>query len=168
MVQFKGKNIRLTGSFIRPGNIAMNFVLVNQKLENITLEAFQSKKKVLITVPSIDTQVCATETKRLEEVAIKYPEIAFLIISKDLPFAFDRFCRDQHIYNINTLSDLRPNSRFGSNYGVLIDEGPMEGLLARSIIVLDASDRVIYTELVEEITHEPNYEALENALSSKD
>ncbi|OGN61785.1 MAG: hypothetical protein A3F09_00980 [Chlamydiae bacterium RIFCSPHIGHO2_12_FULL_49_11] len=166
MVQFKGEEAPLEGTFLKPGDIAMNFMLVNDKLENVTLEHFRGKTKVIITVVSLDTGVCATEAMRVEDVSREFPDVAFLIVTRDLPFAASRFCLQNKLGNVTVLSDIRPSCLFGRHYGVQIHKHKLEGLFARSVIVLNVSDKVIYSELVPEITEEPNYEALKSILLS--
>lgn len=163
-VKVKGVDTHIESGFLIPGDRALNFTLVNEALETKTLESFSGKIKVLITVPSIDTDVCARETKLINEIATSHPEIVFLVISKDLPFAQKRFCGKENLKNLVTLSDMRPTSLFARNYGIGIKAGPLEGLLARSIIVLDQHDKVSYSELVEELSEMPNLEALKGAL----
>lgn len=164
-VNFKGTEIPLYGSFLKEGNLAPDFLLVTESLENVSLERYRGRHKVLVTLPSIDTSVCAKEAKRLNEIAIQHPSILFLVISQDLPFAAQRFCKDENLQNIVTLSNMRHRSNFSESYGVLMTEGPLAGLMARSVIVLDEGDKVVYSELVDEITNEPNYDALEAKLA---
>ena len=157
-VTLKGEEAELHGSFLNKGNLAPDFILVNNDLRTVTLEDFKGKKKVIATIPSLDTPVCSKETVELSKLAIAHPHVAIMVISKDLPFAQSRFCGSEKIDNITLLSDIRHNSNFPKDYGVLIGSGPMEGLLARSVLVLDENDKVIYSELVEEITNDANLE----------
>lgn len=163
-VLLKGNSANLDGNFLKTKDLAPDFTLVNQELVTITLAAFKGRKKLLVTVPSVDTPVCGEETRKMAEIAKKHPEIVILVISKDLPFAQKRFCLQEKIDNVTTLSDIRPTSHFGKNYGVLITSGPLAGLLARSLILLDDHDKVLYSELVPEITSLPNFDALATAL----
>jgi len=159
-VTLKGGEVQLRGSFLETNDLAPNFALVNQKLETLTLESFKGKKKIIATVVSLDTAVCKIETKKINELALTYPEAVVLIISKDLPFRQKEICKTEHLDNILILSDIRPDSTFGKNYGVLIEDGPLAGLIARSIVLLNESDKVIYSELVSEITEEPQLNEL--------
>lgn len=157
-VTLKGTEVQLKGSFLRPGNLCPDFVLVNQELENVTLESYREKKKVIATLPSIDTSVCSEEVKLINEFALRNPEIVVLVVSKDLPFAYKRYCMQECVQNVHLLSDMRQRSSFGKDYGVLIASGPLEGVFARALFVLNESDKVLHSELVEEITHLPNFE----------
>lgn len=159
-VTLKGNRVELDGKFLGEKDLAPDFNLVNQNLETVTLANFKGKKKLIITLPSLDTPVCSEETKKMAEIARKYPHIVIVVVSKDLPFAQKRFCLAEKIENITTLSDIRPSSTFGKNYGVLMLSGPIAGLFARSLILLDEHDKVIYQELVPEITNQPNFDAL--------
>ncbi len=163
-VTLKGNKTAVEGTFLVSSNLAPDFVLVNKALENVTLNQFKGKKKVIATLPSVDTSVCSMESMELQRIASSYPEIAFIVVSKDLPFGQERFCLQTKISNITFLSDLRPRSQFGKDYGVLVTEGPLAGVLARSIIVLSENDQVIYAELVPEISHPPDFAKLEEHL----
>ena len=165
-VKLNNEDVELGGGFIKQGNLAMNFVLRNQNLETITLDFFKGKIKVIATVPSIDTPVCSQESIALSRLAIAYPDVAFLVVSKDLPFAQKRFCSHEKIHNLHFLSDILPESNFGKDFGVRIESGPLKGLLTRSIYVCDKADRVTYSELVEEITQQPDFESLEKSLKN--
>ena len=159
-VMLKGVEVKLKGSFLRSGDLAPDFVLVNRDLETVTLENFKGKRKVIATVPSLDTPVCKIEAKKINDLAIHHPDVLILVVSKDLPFRQKQICLDENLSNILVLSDIRTRSSFGKNYGVLIEDGPLEGLLTRSIVLLDENDKVIYSELVSEITEEPDLETL--------
>ncbi len=163
-VTLKGVPVTLGGSFIKPGNILMNFRLVNQSLEGVTLEQYKGKPKLIITVPSLDTPVCSKETIDINRLAVKYPELVILVVSRDLPFAAQRFCKNEKVSNITTLSDMYWDSTFAQDYGVKIKSGPLTGLHARAVFVADAHDKVIYSELVHEITNPPNFDELEAAV----
>lgn len=159
-VTFKGQETKIRGHFPKPGDTAPNFTLVNQQLETVTLASFKGKKKVIATVISMDTPVCKVESKKINEFAASHRDTIILLISKDLPFRQKAICGAENMDNIITLSDIRPDSTFGKSYGVLIEDGPLAGLLARSVICLDAEDKITYAELVPEITKEPNLEEL--------
>ncbi len=163
-VLLKGKEVILESGFLKVGNLAPDFTLCSKELETKTLESFQKKKKVIATLPSIDTGVCASESVELNKLALEFPSLVFLVISKDLPFSFERFCKLTKLHNIITLSDIRSRSNFGKDYGVGITSGPLDGLLARSVILLDEFDKVVYSELVPEITSMPNFAILKGVL----
>lgn len=159
-VTFKGQETKLRGNFLKPGEAAPPFALVNQQLETVSLAAYKGKKKVIATVISLDTPVCKVESKKINEFASSHPDTVILLISKDLPFRQKAICGAENMNNIITLSDIRPDSTFGKSYGVLIEDGPLAGLLARSVITLDIHDKVTYAELSPEITKEPDLEKL--------
>lgn len=153
---FKGKPVALTGNLPQVHTKAPDFHLVDRDLKDRSLHEFNGKRKILATVPSIDTGTCSTMTKHINDFAKKHPDFVFITVSADLPFAQKRFCEHEGVHNVLTFSMMR-NKDFGKLYGVLIQEGPMAGLLARSLFVLDEKDHVIYVELVPEISTEPNY-----------
>jgi thiol peroxidase len=155
-VSFKGKAIHTAGNFPPLHTKAPDFKLIDRDLKEHTLHEFQGKKKILTTVPSLDTGVCSIMTKHLNEFAKKHPQVIVITVSADLPFAQKRFCEQENVHNVMTLSAMRGHE-FGKAYGVLIQDGPIAGLLARSIFILDEKDHILYSELVPEITQEPNY-----------
>lgn len=163
-----GKEVKIEGSFLKAGDLAPDFALCDSNLETKTLESFQGRKKVIATIPSVDTSVCALESGQINELAIKYPSVLFLVVSKDLPFALERFCKASNLHNIIPLSDLRSHSGFGKNYGIKIASGPLDGLLTRSILVFNNTDVVVYSELVAEISKMPDFEGLKKALEKED
>jgi len=156
-VTLKGNPIHTHGHLPALHTKAPNFCLVDRDLKDRTLQEFSGKKKILCTVPSLDTGVCSTMTKHFNEAAKKHKDLVILTISADLPFAQKRFCEAEKIQNVLTLSMMR-DKEFGKAYGVLITDGPLAGILARSVFVLDEKDDVIYAELVSEITQEPHYQ----------
>jgi len=157
-VTLGGNPIHLAGQFPKAGDAAPAFSLVNGKLEDVTLASFAGKKKILNIVPSLDTPVCATSTRKFNEEAGKLPNTVVLVISADLPFAAGRFCETEGLKNVVTLSTMR-GREFMKSYGVEIADGPLAGITARAVVVIDAGDKVVYTELVPEIKQEPNYAA---------
>lgn len=157
LVTFKGHPIHLTGHAPGIHSKVSDFVLVNQDLENYSLANFKGKRKMISTAPSLDTSVCSITTQHLNSFAKKHHQGAVIVVSADLPFAHKRFCNAEHVHNITTLSMMR-NKDFGKAYGILIQDGPLAGLLARSLMVIDEKDQLLYLEIVSEITHEPNYE----------
>lgn len=161
--KFKGAPCQLAGHLPPLHTKAPNFSLIDGSLHERSLHEFHGKKKLLATVPSLDTGVCSTMTKHCNTFAKKHPDFLFLLISADLPFAQKRFCEAEQVHNVLTLSMMRDKS-FGESYGVLLLEGPLKGLLARALFVLDGKDHVIYEQLVAEITEEPNYHPAFEAL----
>ncbi|MBI3901563.1 MAG: thiol peroxidase [Nitrosomonadales bacterium] len=162
-VTLKGNPVTLNGTFPSVGQTAPDFSLVAKDLSNKGLGDFAGKRKVLNIVPSLDTAVCATSTRKFNEAASKLNNTAVLVISADLPFAAGRFCVAEGLDNVTTLSTMR-GREFMKNYGVEIANTGLAGVTARAVVVLDESNKVIYTELVPEITQEPNYDAALAAL----
>lgn len=159
-VLFKGIIVTLLGTFVTPGTKAPDFNLVKNDLSEYTLNENKGKYVVLNIFPSLDTGVCAMSVRRFNQMASELPNTKVLCISKDLPFAQSRFCTVEGIENVVPLSDFRNTSSFGETYGVLMKDGPLQGLLARAVVVINPQGEVIYSELVPEITQEPNYEAV--------
>ena len=156
---FKGTPVTLAGEFVKVGTSAPEFTLVKGDLSNYTLKDGKGKYLILNIFPSLDTGVCATSVRKFNQLAANQPNTVVLAISKDLPFAQGRFCTTEGISNVIPLSDYRYTSDFAEKYGVLMTDGPLTGLLARSVVVVDPEGKVVYTELVPEITQEPDYEA---------
>lgn len=156
---FKGTPIMIAGQFPKVGDMAPDFYLVQDDLSEFSLKDGKGHYLILNIFPSLDTGVCATTVRRFNQLAASLPDAWVLCISKDLPFAQHRFCTTEGIENIIPLSDFRYTSRFGEEYGVLITSGSMRGLLARAVVVIDPEGKVVYSELVNEVTHEPHYEA---------
>ena len=157
-VTLKGNAVTLNGSFPSVGQVAPDFTLVAKDLSNVGLQDFSGKRKVLNIVPSLDTAVCATSTRKFNESASKLDNTVVLVISADLPFAMSRFCVAEGLENVTTLSLMR-GREFMSNYGVEITDTGLAGVTARAVLVLDESNKVLHAELVSEITEEPNYDA---------
>ncbi len=162
-VTHKGNPIDVAGSFPRPGQKAPAFKLVGKDLKDVALTDFAGKRKVLNIVPSLDTSVCATSTRKFNEKAGGLDNTVVLVISADLPFASNRFCTAEGLNNVVTLSTMR-GREFLRNYGVEITSGALAGLTARGVVVLDEKDTVLHSELVPEIGQEPNYDAALGAL----
>ena len=155
-VTFKGNPLTLIGPDIKVGDKAPNFQVIAKDLSAVTLDSSKGKVRLISVVPSLDTPVCDQQTRRFNEEAAKLPSsVEVLTVSADLPFAQARFCGAANIDRVKTLSDHRELS-FGQAYGVLIKELK---LLARSVFVIDAADRVQYLEIVKEVTNHPNYDA---------
>ncbi len=155
--KFKGADVKLVGSFVEVGAKAPNFELVKGDLSNLSLKSLEGKKVILNIFPSLDTAVCATSVRKFNKEAASLDNTVVLAISKDLPFAQGRFCTTEGIGNVIPLSDFR-YSDFDEVYGLRMANGPLAGLLARAVVVIDEKGIVKYTELVPEITTEPNYE----------
>ncbi len=161
--KFKGTPVKIEGEFIKVGDMAPDFELVKNDLSTLSLKDLKGKNVILNIFPSLDTGVCATSVRKFNELASQLKDTVVLAISKDLPFASGRFCSVEGIENVTPLSDFRKTD-FDKNYGVVMADGPLAGLLARSVVVIDKEGKVIYTELVPEIVEEPNYEAAIKAL----
>jgi thiol peroxidase len=162
-VTLHGNPIHTNGDLPAVGNKAPDFKLVKTTLSDVSLADFAGKRKLLNIVPSLDTGVCAKSTKYFNDHAQEHPNSAILVVSADLPFASGRFCSAEGIENVVTLSMMRDRD-FAKDYGVLIVDGPLAGISARAVVVLDTEDRVVYIELVPEIGQEPNYTAALAAL----
>lgn len=152
------------GDLPAPGSMAPSFTLCKTDLADCTLAEFAGKKIVLNIFPSIDTPVCAASVRRFNSDAAGAANTVVLCISADLPFAHQRFCEVEGIKNVIPLSVFR-SPDFGRDYGVLITSGPVRGLLARAIVIIDGSGKVGYCQLVPEIAQEPDYAAALQALS---
>ena len=163
-VTLGGNTINVAGNFPQKGLAAPAFSLVAGDLSNKGLQDFAGKRKVLNIVPSLDTPTCATSTRKFNEKASNLPNTVVLVISADLPFAMGRFCTLEGLKNVVPLSLMRGRD-FLKNYGVEIVDGPLAGVSARAVVVLDANDKVIYSQLVPEIKDEPNYDAALAALA---
>ncbi len=163
-VTLQGDPIHTNGDLPAVGSQARDFRLVTRDLADMNLGDFAGRKKLLNIVPSLDTPVCAISTKRFNDFARDRSDVAVLVISADLPFASDRFCSSEGVDNAVTLSMMRSRN-FAKDYGVLIEDGPLAGITARAVVVLDEGDKVIYTQLVPEIGQEPDYEAAIAALA---
>lgn len=161
---FQGMPIDIQGEFIQAGAKAPEFSLVKGDLSHFTLSDGKGKNLILNIFPSMDTTVCATSVRKFNKMAASLPNTLVLCISKDLPFAQSRFCTTEGIENVIPLSDFLFDSDFASKYGLLMLNGPLKGLLARSVVVINPEGEVIYTELVDDIINEPNYEAALNAV----
>ena len=162
-ITLQGNEIHTNGDLPKVGDNAPDFSLVNAELGDVSLVTYKGKKKLLSIVPSLDTPVCATSTKKFNETAKEKPDTVFLMIAADLPFAMSRFCTAEGTDNVIALSMMR-SRKFAKDYGVLIEDGPLAGITARALVVIDENDKVIHSELVPEIAQEPNYDAALAAL----
>lgn len=156
-ITLKGNPIHTNGNLPVVGSTAPDFKLTDEGLNDVSLANYAGKKKVLNIFPSMDTPVCALSTKKFNETAKNRTDTAFLMISADLPFAMKRFCAAEGAENVISLSLMR-SKQFASDYGVLIEDGPLAGITARAVVVLDANNKVVYTQLVAEIAEEPDYD----------
>ncbi len=156
-ITLKGNSTSTSGDLPAVGSRAPDFKLVGEDLQDVSLANFKGKKKILNIVPSLDTSVCATSARKFNQRAKEIPNCAIIIVSADLPFASERFRSSEGLTEIVTLSMMRSRD-FARDYGVLITSGPLAGICARAVVVLDESDKVVHTELVSEIAREPNYE----------
>ena len=154
--------VTTVGNLPEVGSNVKDFNLVNVELKPKSNQDYAGKKMIFNIFPSIDTGVCQAAARKFNEEAAKLDNTVVLNVSKDLPFALNRFCAAEGLDNVENLSDYRSN--FGNDYGVQIADSPMEGLLSRAVIVADENGKVLYTEQVPEIAQEPNYEAALNAL----
>ena len=156
-VTLGGNPITVSGSFPRRGDTAPDFSLTTKDLKDVGLKDYAGRRKVLNIVPSLDTPTCQKSTRVFNERATSVPNTVVLVISADLPFAMSRFCGAEGLNNIVSLSTMRGRD-FHSRYGVDIADGPLKGLAARAVVVLDENNKVLHAELVPEIKQEPNYE----------
>jgi thioredoxin-dependent peroxiredoxin len=159
----KGNTVTTNGELPAVGAPGPAFRLTGRDLADLGLEAFAGRRKVLNIVPSLDTAVCAASARYFNQAAAALDSTVVLVISADLPFAQGRFCTTEGLDNVVPLSMMRDRS-FARDYGVLLVDGPLAGVCARAVVVLDENDVVRYTQLVDEITTEPDYEAALAAL----
>jgi len=157
-VTLRGNPVQVEGELPQTGSKAPDFTLTAGDLSDATLATYAGKRKVLNIFPSVDTPTCATSVRKFNAQASSLNNAVVLCISTDLPFAQARFCGAEGLENVKSLSDFR-DSDFAVDYGVSIADGPLKGLTARAVVVLDENDTVLHSELVSEIGQEPNYEA---------
>ena len=159
-VTLKGNTVTLTGNPINVGDDAPEAVVVTKDLQEKRIGGAKGVVQVIVTVPSLDTPVCETETKKFNELMDGLQGVDVTVVSMDLPFAEKRFCESFNISNVTVASDFR--YRDMEKYGVLIGEGVLKGLLARAVFIVNKEGKVVYKQLVPEITSEPNYEEVLN------
>ena len=162
-VTFQGNPVQTCGELPQTGEKAPKFGGVKGDLTTVHLPDYIGKKVVLNIFPSLDTPVCAASVRRFNQEAASLDNTVVLCISKDLPFAQSRFCTTEGISNVTALSVFRCR-HFDERYGLAMTDGPLKGLLARAVIVIDEEGKIIYEQLVPEITSEPDYDAALNAL----
>ena len=156
--KLKGNLVNLSGKDINVGDTPAVVSVVAKDLSSIELGGKREKSQIIVVVPSLDTAVCASETRRFNVEAAKIESAEVIVVSMDLPFAMGRFCTTEGIENLQVGSDFR-NKDFANAYGVLIADGPLAGVTGRAIFVLDKEGKVTYKDICPEITEEPNYEA---------
>lgn len=156
-ITLRGNEINTSGNLPANGSKAPEFKLVKSDLGSLSLEELKGKKVILNISPSLDTSVCATAVRKFNQLAADRENTVVLAITKDLPFASGRFCTTEGIKNVTTLSGFRDQD-FGKAYGVELVDGPMAGLYARSVVVIDEKGVVKYSELVPETVNEPDYD----------
>lgn len=157
-VTLKGTEVLLKGEIPEVGEIAPDFTVVKRDLMELSLYDIEDKNKVILALPSVDTKICAMESARFNKDLSGIDDLEVIAVSKDLPFALKRFCEADGIDNMVSCSDFRYGD-FGTEFNVEMVNGPLKGLLARAIFILDKKNRIKYLELVPEITREPDYEA---------
>ncbi|MEA4995085.1 MAG: thiol peroxidase [Petrimonas sp.] len=162
-ITFKGNPVNTGGNLPDVGSLAPDFSLVKTDLSELKLSDLKGKNVVLNIFPSLDTGVCAASVRRFNKEASSLNNTTVLCISADLPFAAGRFCGAEGLENVVTLSTFRDSS-FADKYGVLMTDGPLHGLLARAVVVVNSEGKVVYTELVPEIAQEPDYESAINSI----
>lgn len=158
-VKFQGNPVTLEGNIVKVGDVAPDFVVIDNGLKPVAAKDLKGKR-VYVSVPSIDTSVCDMEVRKFNQEAAKLQDVKIYTISMDLPFAQARWCGNAGIESVQTLSDYKDRS-FGKEFGTYIKE---LGLLTRAVFVVDENDKVTHVEYCEEVTAEPNYEAVLNAL----
>lgn len=163
-VTLGGNPIQIGGTLPKTGSTAPAFKLVAKDLSDVTLDNYAGKRKVLNIFPSIDTPTCATSVRKFNAEAAQLKNTVVLCVSADLPFAQSRFCGAENLDNLQTLSTMRGRD-FLQHYGVAIESGPIAGVAARAVVVLDENNKVLHSELVSEIKNEPNYAAALAALA---
>jgi thiol peroxidase len=162
-VTLKGNPVTVAGNLPKKGESAPDFALTGKDLADVSLKTYAGKRKVLNIVPSLDTPTCAQSTRVFNQKAAAVDNTVVLVISTDLPFAMSRFCSTEGLNNVVTLSTFRGRD-FHAKYGVDVADSPLKGLTARAVVVLDENNKVLHSQLVPEISQEPDYEAALAAL----
>jgi thiol peroxidase len=162
-ITLQGNKINTNGDVPKVGSAAPDFVLVDSDLNDISLSNYDGKNIILNIIPSLDTPVCQKSTKIFNDKASSLSGVVVLAVSADLPFAMKRFCSSESIESVKPMSMMRSRN-FAKDYGVLLVDGPLSGITARAVIVIDKDKKIIHSELVQEIANEPNYEAALNSL----
>ncbi len=162
---FKGKTVNVAGEFVRAGMPAPNFLLSKGDLSSFCLADAKGARLLLNIFPSLDTPVCAISVRKFNMLASQLENTKVLCISRDLPFAQKRFCASEGIENVIALSDFHYASTFGSDYGVAMTDGPLCGLFARAVVVIDENGKILYSKMNSEIGEEPDYSEALKVLS---
>lgn len=157
-VTLKGNEVNTNSNIVEVGSSAPNFLLVDSELNDVNLENFSGKNKILSIVPSLDTPVCQKSTKIFNEKVNDLDDTVMLIVSSDLPFAMKRFCTSESLENVIPVSMMRSRN-FAKDYGVLLIDGPLSGITTRAIVTISKDNKILHSELVSEIADEPNYQA---------
>jgi thiol peroxidase len=165
LTKFKGSDVTLTGTQLNVGDKAPVVTIVGADLEDIEVGGAKDQVQLLVSVPSLDTAVCAAETRRFNEAVGALDICTTSVVSMDLPFASAKFCSTEGIDNLSVGSDY-VDKEFGKAYGVLMSDNKLKGLLARAIFVVDRSGEIVYKEIVPEVTDEPNYEEVLEAIKA--
>ncbi|MBU0994058.1 MAG: thiol peroxidase [Proteobacteria bacterium] len=157
--KLRGNTVNTNGPLPEVGHNAPDFILTKTDMKDVTLADFKGHTVILNVFPSVDTPVCSASVRRFNQEVTKLDGVKVLSVSLDLPFAHNRFCEAEGIKNVISTSELR-NRDFGNSYGLRIAEGALKGLLARAVIVLGESSKVVYAKLVEDLSNEPDYESI--------
>ena len=163
-VTLKGTEVYLNGPVLHVGDNTPEAIVVTKDLKEKQIGGKKEEQQLIITVPSLDTAVCEMETKKFNEMLAKYTAIDISVVSMDLPFAQGRFCESFAIANITTASDFRYKDM--EKFGVLIGEGALKGLMARAVFLINKEGKIVYKQLVSEITDEPDYQSVIKALDA--
>ena len=162
-ITLQGNKVNTNGDIPQIGSSAPDFILVDSDLNDLSLSNYDGKNIILNIIPSLDTPVCQKSTKIFNEKASNLSDVIVLAVSADLPFAMKRFCSAESIESVKPMSMMRSRN-FAKDYGVLLVDGPLSGITARAVVVIDKDKKIIHSELVQEIANEPNYEAALNSL----
>ena len=162
-ITLQGNKVNTNGDIPQIGSSAPDFILVDSDLNDLSLSNYDGKNIILNIIPSLDTPVCQKSTKIFNEKASNLSDVIVLAVSADLPFAMKRFCSAESIESVKPMSMMRSRD-FAKDYGVLLVDGPLSGITARAVVVINKDKKIIHSELVQEIANEPNYEAALNSL----
>lgn len=165
-VTLKGMPVSLQGALPKVGDVAPEFAAVGANLAEVKLSSFAGKRVLLNVFPSLDTEVCAMSVRKFNQRVSEMKDVQVLALSMDLPFAQSRFCTVEGIERVMPLSVFRSET-FAKGYGLRMTDGPLAGLMARAVVVIGEDGRVAYTELVPDITQEPNYDAAIEVLTKQ-
>ena len=163
-ITLQGNKINTNGEIPKAGTEAKDFILVDSELNDVSLSAYTGKNIVLNIIPSLDTPVCQKSTKIFNERIESMSDTVVLAVSADLPFAMKRFCANEKLNTVIPLSMMRSRN-FAKDYGVLLVDGPLSGITARAVIVIDKNNQIVHSELVSEVANEPNYDDALNCIS---